>query len=105
MSIAAAATTEEPIWRDLAALNDVWLGSRARSFEVRRVTRRYSTTHVEPHTTRLVARRASDGRVVGWACLDHMYTSGRLSGGSRVNVVACVGCTRAHVSCWILPSC
>jgi hypothetical protein len=54
------------VWREIEALDARWLASRACPFPIRRLTRRYARRRVEPHTTRLCARRASDGRLVGW---------------------------------------
>ena len=78
--IAADTGPDDPVWREIEELNSRWLASRACRFPIRRLTRRYDRQRVEPHTTRLCARRASDGRLVGWCCLDHMHSAGQLSG-------------------------
>ena len=75
--------SDEP-WADLAAINERWLATRARRTEIRRATRRCPLRH-EPHCTKLVAR-AADGRLVGWAALDHLYRDGRLVGGGLSTV-------------------
>ena len=64
--IAADTGPGDPVWREIEALDARWLASRACPFPIRRLTRRYARRRVEPHTSRLCARRASDGRLVGW---------------------------------------
>ena len=71
--IAADTGPGDPVWREIEALDARWLASRACPFPIRRLTRRYAR-RVEPHTSRLCARRASDGRLVGWCCLDLTLT-------------------------------
>ena len=72
--IAADTAPGDPVWREIEALDARWLASRACPFPIRRLTRRYARRRVEPHTSRLCARRASDGRLVGWCCLDLTLT-------------------------------
>ena len=67
-------------WGEVESVDKRWLTSRVRRFQIRRVTRRYERGCVEPHTTKLCARRASDNALVGWACLDHIYQRGELVG-------------------------
>ena len=71
---------DEPstIWSELRDVDERWLEGRTLRREVRRATRR-AVLAPERHTTKLVARTA-DGRAVGWACLDHVYCSGRVVG-------------------------
>ena len=78
-ALAADTPADAPVWAELDSLNRRWLRTRTRSFQVRRISRRYAPHAVEPHTTRLCARDGT-GRVVGWASLDHMHSGGALTG-------------------------
>ena len=45
-AIPASTPANAPLWDELAALDQRWLASRVRRFEVQRITRRYAPTLV-----------------------------------------------------------